>query len=98
MGGAPQVAMRVASQIWQIVFASQTLQVFCFCFANPLGFSFGPSQKGTICSSDIRSLNLHFEDITTYPNISTSHIICLSEKQIQNITIYKKIHEKIFLK
>jgi len=25
MGGAPQVAMRVASQIWQIVFASQTL-------------------------------------------------------------------------
>jgi hypothetical protein len=41
MGGAPQVAMRVASQIWQIVFASQILQVFCF----------GPSQKGTICSS-----------------------------------------------
>jgi hypothetical protein len=28
MGGAPQVAMRVASQVWQIVFASQTLQVF----------------------------------------------------------------------
>ncbi len=27
MGGAPQVAMRVASQIWQIVFASQTFQV-----------------------------------------------------------------------
>jgi len=51
MGGAPQVAMRVASQIWQIVFASQTLHVFCFCFANPSGFSFGPSQKGTICSS-----------------------------------------------
>jgi hypothetical protein len=63
MGGAPQVAMRVTSQIWQIVllpkpfrffvFASQTLQVFCFCFANPLGFLFGPSQKGTICSSDL---------------------------------------------
>jgi hypothetical protein len=52
MGGAPQVEMRVASQIWQIVFASQTLQVFCFSFANPLGFLFGPSQKGTICSSD----------------------------------------------
>jgi hypothetical protein len=51
MGGAPQVAMRVTSQIWQIIFASQTLQVFCFCFANLLGFSFGPSQKGTICSS-----------------------------------------------
>jgi hypothetical protein len=52
MGGAPQVAMSVASQIWQIVFTLQTLQVFCFCFANPSGFSFGPSQKGTICSSD----------------------------------------------
>jgi hypothetical protein len=51
MGGAPQVAMRVALQIWQIVFALQTLQVFCFCFANLSGFSFGPSQKGTICSS-----------------------------------------------
>jgi hypothetical protein len=51
MGGAPQVAMCVASQIWQIIFASQTLQVFCFCFVNPSGFSFGPLQKGTICSS-----------------------------------------------
>jgi hypothetical protein len=29
MGGAAQVAMRVALQIWQVVFASQTLQVFC---------------------------------------------------------------------
>jgi hypothetical protein len=25
MGGAPQVAMRATSQIWQIIFASQTL-------------------------------------------------------------------------
>jgi len=33
----------VASQIWQVVLASQTLHVFCF----------GPSQKGTICSSDV---------------------------------------------
>jgi len=57
MGGAPQVAMRVTSQIWQIIFASQTLQVFCFCFANPLRFSFGPSQKGTICSSVCSELN-----------------------------------------
>ncbi len=32
MGGAPQSAMRVASQIWQVVFASQTLQVFCLAF------------------------------------------------------------------
>jgi hypothetical protein len=29
MGGATQVAMRVALQIWQVVFALQTLQVFC---------------------------------------------------------------------
>jgi hypothetical protein len=36
--------MRVASQIWQVVLASQTLQVFYF----------GPSQKGTICSSVIQ--------------------------------------------
>jgi hypothetical protein len=27
----------------------------CFCFANPLGFLVGPSQKGTICSSDYPS-------------------------------------------
>jgi hypothetical protein len=32
MGGAPQGAMRVASQIWQVVFAPQTLQVFCLAF------------------------------------------------------------------
>ncbi len=32
MGGAPQVAMRVASQIWQIVFVSQTFQVFRLAF------------------------------------------------------------------
>jgi hypothetical protein len=29
MVGAPQGAMRITSQIWQVVFASQTLQVFC---------------------------------------------------------------------
>jgi len=32
MGAAPQGAMRVASQIWQVVFTSQTLQVFCLAF------------------------------------------------------------------
>jgi hypothetical protein len=52
MSGAPQVAMRIASQIWHFFFASQTLQVFCFSFANPSDFLFGPSQKGTICSSE----------------------------------------------
>jgi len=30
MVGEPQVAMHVTSQIWQVVFASQTLPVFCF--------------------------------------------------------------------
>jgi hypothetical protein len=65
MGGASQVAMRVASQIWQIVFASQTLQVFCYCFANPSGFSFGPSQKGTICSSDF--VQPSFETLLKHP-------------------------------
>jgi len=29
MVGTPQGAMHVASQIWQVVFALQTLQVFC---------------------------------------------------------------------
>jgi hypothetical protein len=52
MSGAPQVAMRSASQSWQIFFPSQTLQVICFSFAKPSDFLFGPSQKGTICSSE----------------------------------------------
>ncbi len=43
MVGVPQGAMRVALQIWQVVLASQTLQVFYF----------GPSQKCTICSSEL---------------------------------------------
>jgi hypothetical protein len=30
MVGEPQGAMRVTSQIWKVVFASQTLPVFCF--------------------------------------------------------------------
>jgi hypothetical protein len=48
---APQVAMRRESQIWQVFFPSQTLHVFFFSFAKPSNFLFGPSQKGTICSS-----------------------------------------------
>ncbi len=34
MGGGPQGMMRVASQIWQVVFPSQTLQVFCLAFCK----------------------------------------------------------------
>jgi len=30
MVGEPQGAMRVTSQIWKVVFASQALPVFCF--------------------------------------------------------------------
>jgi len=60
MSGVPQVAMRSTSQIWQIFFPSQTLQVFCFSFAKPSDFLFGPSQKGTICSSDITTIGDYF--------------------------------------
>jgi hypothetical protein len=56
MTGAPQVAMRNASQVWQIFFPSQTLLVLCFSFAKPSDFLFGPSQKGTICSSGSKLL------------------------------------------
>jgi hypothetical protein len=72
MSVAPQVAMRNASQIWQIFFPSQTLQVFCFSFAKPSNFLFGPLQKGTICSSECEAqpvivvqfvpLQLHMQD------------------------------------
>jgi len=34
MVGEPQGAMRVASQIWQVVFASQTLPVFCLALCK----------------------------------------------------------------
>ncbi len=34
MSGVAQVAMCVASRIWQVVFASQTLQVFCLAFCK----------------------------------------------------------------
>jgi hypothetical protein len=71
MSGAPQVAMRSALQIWQIFFPSQTLQVFCFSFAKPSDFLFGPSQKGTICSS----VNCHggwFNNLHTLVSFWTS--------------------------
>jgi hypothetical protein len=48
---APQVAMREASQMWQVFFPSQTLHVFFFSSAKPSDFWFGLLQKGTICSS-----------------------------------------------
>jgi hypothetical protein len=39
--------------MWQVFFPSQTLHVFFFSFAKPSDFWFGPSQKGTICSSEM---------------------------------------------
>jgi hypothetical protein len=58
MGGAAQVAMRVALQIWQVVFASQTLQVFCLALRKKAqyvvviaGLSYGNSRLGTISSN-----------------------------------------------
>jgi hypothetical protein len=66
MSGAPQVAMRSASQSWQIFFPSQTLQVICFSFTKPSDFLFGPSQKGTICSSELKDpLGMGFTMLTT---------------------------------
>jgi hypothetical protein len=47
---APQVAMRKASQMWQVFFLRKPFTFF-FSFAKPSDFWFGPSQKGTICSS-----------------------------------------------
>jgi hypothetical protein len=65
MSGAPQVAMRIASQIWQIFFASQTLQIFCLALRkkaqyvvvipeiNTHSFSFKWALTlGTLCSLD----------------------------------------------
>ncbi len=43
MGGAPQGAMRVASQIWQVVFSSQTLQVFCLALRKKAQYVVVPS-------------------------------------------------------
>jgi hypothetical protein len=57
---APQVAMRKASQMWQVFFPLQTLHVFFFSFAKPSDFWFGPSQKGTICSSANPTIPLTF--------------------------------------
>jgi hypothetical protein len=68
---APQVAMRKASQMWQVFFPSQTLHVFCFSFAKPSDFWFGPSQKGTICSSDnyqIRFKGAYFVGAYKFPS------------------------------
>ncbi len=45
MGGAAQVAMRAASQIWQVVFASQTLQVFCLALRKKAQYVVVSSQN-----------------------------------------------------
>ncbi len=75
MTGAPQVAMRKASQMWQVFFPSQTLHVFFFSFAKPSDFWFGPLQKGTICSSVINKFDttLELKDVHTKGNMFLSN-------------------------
>ncbi len=63
MGGAPQVAMRVASQIWHIVFASQTLQVFRLALRKKAQYVvvyvlFPTLFFLTICSLQIKNRNI----------------------------------------
>jgi hypothetical protein len=54
MGGAPQGVMRVASQIWQVVFASQTLQVFCLAFRKKVQYVVvGPFFFSPLCNFSI---------------------------------------------
>jgi len=63
MGGAPQVAMRVALQIWHIVFASQTLQVFRLALRKKTQYVvvyvlFPTLFFLTICSLQIKNRNI----------------------------------------
>ncbi len=62
-------------------FPSQTLLVFCFSFAKPSDFWFGPSQKGTICSSafnmeEERTLLARGEETTTPQVVKASNSPC----------------------
>ncbi len=71
------------------VFPSQTLQVFCFSFANPSGFLFGPSQKGTICSSDGTQTNVFLHVNLAYYKWT---IICIDDPSC------KFSHKMMFMK
>jgi hypothetical protein len=51
MGGAAQVAMRVASQIWQVVFASQTFQVFCLALCKKAQYVVVVAQREEVQNS-----------------------------------------------
>ncbi len=44
IGGAPQGAMRVTSQIGQVVFSSQTLQVLCLALCKKAQYVVVPNQ------------------------------------------------------
>jgi hypothetical protein len=46
MVGEPQGAMRVTSQIWKVVFASQTLPVFCFSLRKKAQYVVVANQQG----------------------------------------------------
>jgi hypothetical protein len=48
MVGEPQVAMRVTSQIWQVVFASQTLSIFRFSLRKKAQYVVMCQQSGIV--------------------------------------------------
>jgi len=64
MVGAPQGAMRVASQIWQVVFASQTLEVFCLALRKKAQY--------VVVHID-ESNNHHIVFLKKRPTMSTPH-------------------------
>jgi hypothetical protein len=57
----------------------------CFCFANPSGFLFGPSQKGTICSSIDTSSFVNICDIENLTNFATK-----KKEKLVEFTLGKK--------
>jgi hypothetical protein len=84
MGGAPQGAMRVALQIWQVVFVSQTLQVFCLAFRKKAQYvvvmstmSFDIIQHFTI--SYTHKFNNKFNDNIEICNMLLGLSICINK-------------------
>jgi hypothetical protein len=60
MGGAPQGAMQHASQIWQVVFASQTLQVFCLALRKK-------AQYVVVCTIGLMLITTHSLELRDMP-------------------------------
>ncbi len=74
MGGAAQIAMRLALQIWQVVFASQTLQVFCLALRKKAQYVVVTNEKkyifwlegGYMLTLETMSKSFLFHMILTY--------------------------------